>query len=139
MALSLTFEQARDEIFALLKTAWDTTGHPIKWPGVAFNKPEPAAIFAEVVFHHLAGGQAAFGSGVSMWKRAGSLLFRIDVPMGEGFTDAYVLAKIMADAIEGSATPGGVWFRETSIREGDEVGGYDRITVETIFEYTEVK
>ena len=139
MSLSLTYEEARDEIFSLLKTAWDTTGFPIKWPGKAFNKPEPASTYAELVFHHLAGGQMGFGSGSNMWRRAGSLLFRVNVPMGEGFTDAYVLAKVIADAIEGNATPGGVWFRDTSIREGDEVGGYDRITVETIFEYTEVK
>ncbi len=139
MALSLTFEEARDEIFALLKTAWDTTGFPIKWPGIKFSKPEPSATYAEVIFHHLAGGQVAFGSGVSMWRRAGSLLFRVNTPMGEGFTDTYSLAKVITDAIEGNATQGGVWFRETSIREGDEVGGYDRVTVETIFEYTEVK
>ena len=134
--MSLTYEQARDEIFTLLDTAWS---YPIKWPGRVFDKPEPAAIYGEVVFHHLAGGQQGFGSGVNMWKRAGSLLFRVNVPMGEGFTLGYRLAKVVSDAIEGYATPGGVWFRETSIREGDEVGGYDRITVETIFEYTEVK
>lgn len=139
MAQSLTFEEARDEMFTLLKTAWDTTGYTVKWPGVAFEKPDPQAPWAEVVFHHLAGNQAAFGSGVRVYERRGSILFRVNVPMGEGFTRAYQLAKVVADAIEGNATPGGVWFRETSIREGDEVGGYERITVETIFVYTEVK
>lgn len=139
MALSLTFEEARDEIFTLIKTAWDTTGFPIKWPGVKFDKPEPASVWAEVIFHHLAGGQQGFGSGVNMWKRAGSMLVRVYCPMGEGFTLAYRNAKVIADAIEGNATPGGVWFRDTSIREGDEVGEYELVTVETIFHYTEVK
>lgn len=138
--MSLTFLQARDDMFSLIKTAWDTTGHAIKWPDKKFQMPKPPAPYAEVMLRHGPSSQAAFGQdGVNRYERTGLLIIRLRAPMGDGLSNTYTLAKVIADSLEGKKTSNGVWFRNTEINEQDVPGDYNQIEVTTTFIYDEIK
>lgn len=136
---SLTFRQATDDIFKLVYDAWQTTGHPIKFPNKVFSEPNPPSPWAWVTLEHFAGGQRGFGSSRRMFERRGSLIVRVMVPIGDGLSLGYDLAKVISDAVEGSKTDNGVWFRNTRIQEGDGPENYEIVSFRAIFVYHELK
>lgn len=137
--MSITFKQARNEMLGLIHNAWLTTGFTMKWPDRKFVKPNLVPWAETILRHYPDGGQKGFGDGVKRYERIGLLTVIIYVPGGEGLSDGYDLAKVLADAIEGKSTPGGVWFRHLNIRERSTSGDYAVLSVETLFTYDEVK
>lgn len=139
--MSATFSQARNEIFALLKAAWDTTGFSMQYPDKAFTQPNGRTPWARVTLRHNSGGQATLSNvdGKSRFKREGVITVQIFTPSGEGLSRSYDLAKIVADAFEGVYTAKGVWFRNTRLVESGPDGDWFQLNVNTDFIYDEIK
>lgn len=139
--MSATFEQARDEMLAVFKAAWDTTGHYAAYPDRPEEKPKGADPWARVTVRHAVGEQGSLANheGRRRWERRGTLFVQIFTPSGEGLSRSDTLAKIVVDALEGKSTPRGVWFRNTRINEVGPDGDWYQVNVLADFIYDEVK
>lgn len=140
--MSLTYRQARDEIFAEVKTAWDPTGHEMIWPDVPKEKPtDSEAPYARTRLRHATGEQATLANhnGVRRWRRDGSIIIQVFTPLGGGLSVGYDLAKMVSDAFEGKTTAGGVQFLNTRINEIGPSGNWYQINVTADFNYDEIK
>lgn len=139
--MSLTYTEAADDIFAMFKTAWDTTGYPVHYDNVDKDRQSTDNPWAIALIRHGSGFQATLSgaAGASTFRRRGRLFVEIYTAIGKGFTDFYNLAKVVSDAYEGSASPGGVWFKNTTIVENGQDGKFNRGTVTVEFEYDEIK
>lgn len=138
--MSLTYKQANDDILSLLKTAWDTTGHVMFWEGVRDQREVDMSPWATVVVRHAAGQQDTLGGvGSRQFLRLGTLIVTINTPSSSGLSEGYNLAKVVADAYEGVASPNGVWFRNVRINELGREGTFFQTNVLVDFEYYETK
>jgi hypothetical protein len=139
--MSLTFAQARDEILALVKTAWDTTTFSMLWQDKPEEKPTGRTPWARTTLRHTGGGQASLANigGVHRFNRDGLITVQIFTPSGEGLSRAYDLCKVIADAFEGVTTVGGIWFTNTTLTEVGQEGDWFQINVTTQFTYDELK
>lgn len=138
--MSLTYEQANNEILSLLKTAWDTTGHKMNWEGVRDQRETDMSPWATVVVRHAAGQQDTLGGvGNRQFLRLGTVVVTINTPSSSGLSEGYNLAKVVADAYEGVSSPNGVWFRNVRINELGREGTFFQTNVVVDFEYYETK
>lgn len=139
--MSLTHQEARDEIFDVFKAAWDVTGYPVHWEEVRKQRSGDETPWAVVTFQHAAGFQATLSGaqGARTFARLGFVTVQIFTPNGKGLQDAYDLAKVVSDAFEGTATPGGVWFRNVRLNEVGRDGEFFQLNVVVEFRYDEVK
>jgi hypothetical protein len=139
--MSLTYSQARDEMLALIKTAWDTTTFPMLWQDKPEEKPPTRTPWARTTLRHTGGGQASLVSfnGVSRFNREGIITVQVFTPSGEGLSRGYNLCKVISDVFEGAVTAGGVWFTNTTLTEVGQDGDWFQINVNTDFNYDELK
>lgn len=141
--MSLTYLQARNEIFVLVKAALDSVPiTDVAWPDMEFDVPTSETAWARVSLDILTGAQAAFSDGVAgrRFRRDGLLSLQFFHPLGGGSTDAMNTAKIVADALEGAKTAGGVWFRDlTGPSTIGASGGFSQLNLTVAFVYDEVK
>jgi len=149
--MSLTFQEARDEMHAMFKTAWDagaeSTGVQVLYADAkkavpttndASSNPSP---WARIAITHTGGGQASLSglSGNARWERLGLIIIEIFTPLGTGGVLADKLAKIAKDAYEGKYSPGGVWFRNVRLNEVGASGAWWKNNIIVEFEYDEIK
>ena len=138
--MNLTFAQANDDILALLKAAWDPTGHEMFYEDIREQRETDQTPWAQVVVRHAAGQQDTLGGiGNRSFLRLGVVIVTINTPSGSGLSTAYALAKVVADAYEGVSSPNGVWFRNVRINELGRDGTFFQTNVLIDFEYTEIK
>jgi len=138
--MNLTFAQANDDILALLKAAWDPTGHEMFYDDIREQRETDQTPWAQVVVRHAAGQQDTLGGiGNRSFLRLGVVIVTINTPSGSGLSTAYALAKVVADAYEGVSSPNGVWFRNVRINELGRDGTFYRTNVLIDFEYSEMK
>lgn len=138
--MNLTFAQANDDILALLKAAWDPTGHEMFYDDIREQRETDQTPWAQVVVRHAAGQQDTLGGvGNRGFLRLGVVIVTINTPSGSGLSTAYALAKVVADAYEGVSSPNGVWFRNVRINELGRDGTFYRTNVLIDFEYSEMK
>lgn len=139
--MTMTFEQANDEILALFKTAWDTTDYKVSYTNVTPSFPDDPEPWARPKMKHHAGGQGSItgGLGSRRYERLGLLTVQIFVPKGEGLSEAYSLGKVIADAYEGQSTAGGAWFRNIRPSEAGDEGDFEQLNMLIDFTYDEVK
>ena len=138
--MTLTYAQANDEILALLKAVWDPTGHKLFYEDVRDQREEDQSPWAMVVVRHAAGQQDSLGGrGRRSFLRLGVAIITNHAPSGSGLSNAYALAKVVADAYEGVSSPNGVWFRNVRVNELGRFGTFFQTTVLVDFEYTETK
>lgn len=140
--MSLSYRAARDEISDAFTDAW-RLANPT-FPIVYEDAPAPsrsALPWARLTIRHNRGEQEAMANplGNRLFFRDGVVTVQIFTPAGEGLTRSYDLAKVAADAFEGRATPGGVWFRSVRIREIGPDGNWYQINVVADFQYNEAK
>jgi hypothetical protein len=135
----LTISEARDEIFAIVNTAWGTRG-PIQWPDMA-NFDTPAnGMWLRVTLKHQTGGQVSLSDAVGQkrWQRIGTLWMQVFTDRGDGLETNYGVCQEMLDAFQGVATAGGVWFRNTRINEVGVDGAFQLNNVLTQFQYDQI-
>lgn len=139
--MTATFEQAVDEIFTVFKDAWDTTGFVALYPNTNQQPPTGTTPWARASLVHTTGGQATLANhnGQRRYERVGIFTAQIFVPIGEGLSRGNALAKIVADAYEGTATPSQIWFRDVRKTEVGPDGSWYQINVTASFTYDEVK
>lgn len=138
--MSLTYAQANDEVLAQLKAVWDLTTYKLFYEDVRDQKETDMSPWATVVVRHAAGQQDSLGGrGNRSFLRLGVLIVTINTPSGSGLSEAYALAKVVADAYEGASSPNGVWFRNVRINELGRDGTFYQTNVLVDFEYTETK
>lgn len=138
--MSLTYKQANDDILGLLKAVWDPTGHKMFWEGVRDDREIDQSPWASVVVRHAAGQQDTLGGvGRRQFLRLGNVIVTINTPSSSGLSEAYNLAKVVADAYEGISSPNGVWFRNVRINELGREGTFFETNVVVDFEYYETK
>jgi hypothetical protein len=143
--VTATRAEAVDQVFALVSTAWGSTG-PIDWPdkvqaaGVVFP-PTAATPWLRARLQYLPAGQGSLAGagGARMWDRVGVLTIQVFSPRGSGLPAGFTLAKILEDALEGAATPGQVWFRNVHTRHVGADGMFNQFNVIAEFEHNEVK
>lgn len=133
--MSLTVEQARDEMTALFATAWSPRA--VVWDGVAGKPPNTRAPWARFTIRHADGGSAAIGN--RRFRREGTIFIQLYAPVGDGLSALDPLTKIAMDAYEGQSTAGGAWFRDVRSREIGPDGDWYQVNVLVDFEYHEIK
>lgn len=146
---TLSFTQARDEILELFKAAWDTTGLGVVYDDAPTDTPTRAELanenvtgWARATVRHALGQQSSLANGTDgkrRYIREGNFIVQIFTPAGTGLRTADQYAKVVADALEGQETPGGVWFRNVSYREVGRDGPWYQTNVSATFQYDEVK
>ena len=139
--MTATFAQANDDILALFKTAWDTTGLLALYENIEGAKPTAQAAWARLTVRHGPSAQASLsgGTGVKRWERQGIITVQIFIPNGQGLSQGYSLGKIVADAFEGKATSLQVWFRNVRLNEIGPSGEWYQFNAIIEFTYDEIK
>jgi hypothetical protein len=138
--MSLTYKQAKDEMLDKFKAKWDLTGYPVSYQDVRKQRPREDDPWANVFINHASGGQRAFGgNNQRTFNRTGFITVQLFTPSGKGLQEAYDLAKVVSDAFEGIATPGGVWFRNVRLNEVGRDGEFFQLNVVVEFVYDEIK
>lgn len=139
--MTLSYQEARDEILDVFKTAWDTTGYPVHYEDFRKQRSEDEESWATVTMKHSSGFQSTLSgiAGSKTFSRLGFLAIQIFTPSGKGLQEAYDLAKVVSDAFEGASTSGGVWFRNVRLNEVGRDGEFFQLNVVVEFRYDEVK
>lgn len=138
--MTMTVQQARDEIMALFSAAWPDE-YKVLWQDKGGRPPDEQAPWARFTISHTAGGQATLSNdnGRKRFRRDGFLIVQIFTPVGDGLSSSDTLTKIVLDAYEGKATPGGAWFRNVRVNEVGPDGDWYQVNVLADFTYDEVK
>ena len=138
--MSIRMKDAVDEILAIFKTAWDSTGHKAFYENTRDSREEDLSPWAEVVVRHAAAQQDTLGgSGNRSFVRLGALVVTINTPSSSGLSEGYNLANVVTDAYEGVSSPSGIWFRNVRVNELGREGTFFQLNVTVDFEYYELK
>lgn len=130
----MTPDQARDEMLAVFKAAWDTTGYVAVYSDVPGSVPSAEDPWARATIRHSTGGQSGFGgSAVRKFTQAGTLIVQVFAPVGDGLSKAYELAQLLLLAY--SQSQGTVWYRRMRIQEAGNDGAFEQINVLIDFTY----
>ncbi len=144
--MSCTFAEARDYMLAVFKTAWDATGSPAVYEGVA-EAPDvtddipTTPLWARATVRHASGFQSSLTGPLEQYKRfsnIGVVIVQVFGKLGDGGVAAYGAAQLVATAYRNSrGIP--VWFRNVRINEIGTRSGYQQINVLIEFEYDSVE
>lgn len=133
----MTPEAAVDEMLAVFKAAWDTTGFGarVAWTDVPSAVPSGEQPWARVTVQHALGRQTSLAgaNGVKRHTHTGTLWVQVFGPMGNGNVTAYGLAKTVLDAYR--TARGSVWYRNQRLREAGSSGAFQQINVLVDFTY----
>lgn len=148
----MTITEARDELFAMLKAAWDLSAGLaiggdtplVLWQGQE-NEPRPPADqpYARATVLHSDRNQASLAGADSLrrYDNTGVVIVQCFGPLtgGKGMTTAEALALIAKNAYEGKSSPGGIWFRRCRTNEIGPSDGWYQINAVAEFTYDEVR
>lgn len=146
--MSLTRTEARDEIYAMLKAAWDTTGVQLLYADVEGNaqptqqasKVEPKP-WARASVNHDTRFNSSLGNamGQRRYQADGRLVVQIFTPLGEGLSSADSYAILLQDTFDSKSSPSGVEFAAVKAEEIGPDGPWFQTNVTIDFSYDEVK
>lgn len=143
--MSVTYQQAVDEMLATLRTAWladaASMDYPILYWDVAYPA-EPTTPWCRVTVQHQDGAQVTLSneSGARRFRRYGLITVQIFTEWGKNTTLKNTLKKIVCEAFEGVTTsPGRVTFRNVRPNEIGQDGQWFQTNVLAEFEYDEVR
>lgn len=153
--MSLTYEQATDELVRLLTERWNALTPAVldqadpallQWPGVPDVAPDVVQPFGRFIMRHIPDRRHTLApAGSRRFTRTGFVTVQCFGPVADpgwpkgGLSLAEKLAIIARDAYEGVGTKDGLWFRNASIVEvgADKVYYQQHARVE--FTYDECK
>lgn len=146
----ITQAQARNEIFALFKAAWDS-GTPVITsyiPKIEYQGVQPASIpdttkhWCRISIQNVSEGQASLSNSVGKQKFTayGLIFVQIFSPRSEnnGFQKGLLLGQVGKKAFRGKKTVGGIWFRNVRLAELDPEDSFHRLNVIAEYEYDEL-
>ncbi len=142
---------ARDDIYTLLKAAWDaggpTSGKTLLYENIdgkpdgspQGTKKDPAVWAACRIRHNISQERTLRGDQGRSIEKFGILLIRIYTAAGEGLVVADAVVKIVSDAFIGVRSTNGVVFRAPTPSEQGNDGPWFQTNVTIPFEYNEIK
>lgn len=134
--MSLTYEQAHDDMQKMINEAWTATGHKIFFESVQEERDEETEPFIRVWIRHTSANQRTLGGEDNrLFERRGFIRIEVYSRITNGLQESYQLAKVAGDAYEGRSSDNGVWFRRVRISEMGKDGIFNRIDVIVDFEY----
>jgi hypothetical protein len=138
--MTSTVENARDEMYALAKTAFEGRCELV-YDDAKAKKPNGPDPWARATVRHTNGGESSIsrGNGKGRYTRIGTLYLNLFAPPGDGLRVLDPLVKVALDAYEGKTTPSGIWFTKAQVREMGVVNGLAQVNVLVNFSYDEVK
>lgn len=143
----VTYQEAVDEMFGLVKTTLDAEalvilGHApdVRWQGVEESDP-PAldTTWVHVYQSTVNTRQAGLNNAVSRrYTTVGVLLVDIFVPrsLGQAMEHGRELTEGLRRAFEGTRT-GGVWYRNVTATEGGQTDSFSVFRMTADYEYAE--
>lgn len=136
----MTADEARDVMFTVFKTAWDSTEYA---ENVVYSDKAGApsdAPWARVTLRHATGRQASLAGamGAKKWTQTGTIWVQVFAPVGFGSASAYTLATLVVNAFR-DAKGLSVWFRNPRMQEVGSSGAFEQINVLTDFTYDETR
>lgn len=138
--MSLTRQEAIDDMQTMFKGAWDTTDLEAFYESVKKQRPGDTSSWASVYIRHASGSQRTMGGiGKRMFQRNGTVIISIFTLVGKGLSESNTLATLVTDAYEGLSSPNGVWFRNVTANEIGKESTFTQTNVLIEFEYTEIK
>ncbi len=130
----MTADQANDEILAVFKAAWDTTGLGVTYTDVPAEKPNSEVGWARVTVIHEDGGQSGFSpTEVKKYTNTGMVATQVFGPKGDGGAEARRLAQLVLVAY--SQARGSVWYRKQHIKDVGSSGSWHQINIIAHFTY----
>lgn len=143
--MTATITQARNEIMATFKAAWEADAAsqllPVLYDDVAQKIPDAGA-WVRITARYTASAQSTLSgeTGARRWRRYGVVFVQIFTPTGEGLTLNEELVMIAMRAFEGvTTTPGRVTFRNVRPNEVGQEGAWFQTNVLADFEHDEVR
>lgn len=145
----ITQSEARDEIFALFKTAWEAgTIDIVSYiPNIEYQGVQPIATpdiakhWCRISIQTVSENQASLSdeNGQRTYTAYGLVFVQVFCPRSErnGFERGISLAQIAKRAFRGKATPGRIWFRNVRLNELEPENSFYRLNVVAEFEYDE--
>ena len=139
--MSLTYEEAYDEMTAMMKASWDATGYQIFYETVRDEQDTSTDPFVYYSSKLGSAFQAAMGAaaGQRMFRRRGMIIIQLFCRSGKGLSESLQLAKVIADTYEGKSSPGGVWFKNVTPKDMGRDGIFQQTNIVVEFEYDEIK
>lgn len=139
--MSISFNDAKDQILTVFKTAWDTTGCPALYPDTPGDPPTSATVWARATLRHATGRQASLSgpiNGCVRYERTGIVIIQVFAPVGDGSTAAYDAAQTVVRGFE-DARGLDTWFRNVRINEVGTKGAFEQINVLADFTYDDMR
>lgn len=135
----MTFEEARDEIFAIFKEVWDPTGYTAVYNDVRSQVPASEIVWARVTLRHATAGAATLGhiGGKRVYNRSGTLFVQVFTPSGDGSTSGLRAAQKVVDAYQ--RVHGNVQFANARLNEIGSNGAFEQFNVLVDFSYTDMR
>lgn len=140
----LTDKDARDEILALLETAWqadaDSTNLPLLYENTTASRPADGSAYAVALIRKVDNIQATLANetGQRRFRTFGIVTVQIRTPQGDGYTLSDKLSRVARDAFRGRRTSNGVVFTRARVKEAGADGTYALVNVIADFEYDEI-
>lgn len=131
-------DAARDEILAVFKATWDLTGYAVVWSDNAAQPPAAEQPWARVTLRHADGRQTSLtnAGGAKKHTHVGTLYVQLFLPIGQGVTMGYPLARQVLQAYR--AARGSVWYRNHRFREVGDDGAFEQINCLIDFTYDDL-
>lgn len=151
--MTLQYDQARDEIFAVFNTAWQANAAAqagyipeVRWQGVQYREiPDGSKFWCRIskdnVFEEQTSLSTCVGTpGQRRYTASGLAIVQLFCPKSntESFAIGQKLAKVAQDAFRGRSTGNGMWFRNVRIKELDPEETCFRFNVVAEFEYDDI-
>lgn len=140
-----TIAQARNEMLAVLKTAWEAGTESAELPMLYWDRaqdPPTEGSWARATVQHSTGRQATLSgaTGERRFRSTGIITVQLFTVSDDGLVLSDALVQIVKNAFAGVTTsPGGVHLRNVRPREIGHDGIWFNTNVLADFEYDEVR
>lgn len=155
--MTVRYDEARDEMFALFKAAWDANATAlvgyipeVRWQGREIatpnaGKPDNSKFWARVSIQSVLEQQATLSNcvvepGKKKYESSGLIFVQLFGPKSRAtaYDDLQKLAIVARDAYRSKVTPGQVWFRNVRINTLQPEELFYRLNVVGEYEFDEI-
>lgn len=151
--MTLTYDEAIDEIYGLLYAAWQSStasiaGYvpAIRWAGKEEpEKPDGSLFWARCSASNVVEPQTSLSNcveqpGNSRYTPVGVVIVQLFCPKSDAtaMEKGRLLAQVARNAFRGKTTPGKVWFRNARIHEIEPEDLFYRLNIIAEYEYDEI-
>lgn len=145
----ISYSEARSEINGAFLDAWNAqtaaiVGYipEVRWQGIQYRSlPDGSKFWIRVSEQAVQEAQTTFAeAGKQRFTASGLVFVQVFCPKSDSqcYEKGLKLAEIAKSAFRGKSTLGGVWFRNTTIRELPQEELYERFNVTSEFEFDEI-